>query len=64
MIRRAPLDVKRIEEKITRKIRAIIPLHLYGQPADMDPILAPAWTTSLSRPSATSDATSVQRSSR
>jgi dTDP-4-amino-4,6-dideoxygalactose transaminase len=34
------MDVDRIEEKITPKTKAIIPVHLYGQPADMDPILA------------------------
>jgi len=34
------IDVERIEEKITSKTKAIIPVHLYGQPADMDPILA------------------------
>ena len=29
-----------IEEKITAKTKAIMPVHLYGQPCDMDPILA------------------------
>ena len=33
------LDTGRIEEKITRETKAIIPVHLYGQPADMDPIM-------------------------
>lgn len=34
------IDVNRIEEKITPKTRAIMPVHLYGQPVDMDPIVS------------------------
>ena len=34
------IDVTQIEQKITSKTKAIIPVHLYGQPADMDPLLA------------------------
>ena len=33
------IDPKGIEEKITAKTRAIMPVHLYGQPCDMDPIM-------------------------
>ena len=33
------IDVEKIEEKINSKTKAIIPVHLYGQPADTDPIL-------------------------
>jgi dTDP-4-amino-4,6-dideoxygalactose transaminase len=33
------LDPKKIEPKITKKTKAVIPVHLYGQPADMAPIL-------------------------
>ncbi len=33
------IDVSKIEEKITDRTRAIIPVHLYGHPADMDAIL-------------------------
>jgi dTDP-4-amino-4,6-dideoxygalactose transaminase len=34
------MAVDQLEAKITAKTKAIIPVHLYGQPADMDPILA------------------------
>ena len=34
------IDVNRIEEKITSKTKAIIAVHLYGQPADMDSIIS------------------------
>lgn len=34
------IDVSRIEAVITPKTKAIIPVHLYGQPSDMDPIMA------------------------
>jgi dTDP-4-amino-4,6-dideoxygalactose transaminase len=34
------LDPKLVERAITRRTRAIMPVHLYGQPADMDPIQA------------------------
>lgn len=32
------LDPSRIEAAITKKTKAILPVHLYGQPCDMDPI--------------------------
>jgi dTDP-4-amino-4,6-dideoxygalactose transaminase len=36
------IDAARIEAVITVNTRVILPVHLYGQPADMDPILAVA----------------------
>jgi dTDP-4-amino-4,6-dideoxygalactose transaminase len=33
------MDPKAIEAAITAKTKVILPVHLYGQPADMDPIL-------------------------
>lgn len=33
------LDPKQIERHITKKTKAIIPVHLFGQPCDMDPIM-------------------------
>src|SRR5438045_9617959 len=33
------MDPTRVEEAITPKTRAILPVHLYGHPVDMDPIL-------------------------
>ena len=32
------IDVSLIEQKITTKTRAIMPVHIYGHPCDMDPI--------------------------
>jgi perosamine synthetase len=33
------IDPAKIEERVTEKTKAIVPIHLYGQPCDMDPIL-------------------------
>jgi dTDP-4-amino-4,6-dideoxygalactose transaminase len=34
------IDPRKIEEKVTSKTKAIVPVHLFGQMADMDPIMA------------------------
>ena len=33
------MDVSQVEKRITRRTRAIVPVHLYGQPADLEPLL-------------------------
>ena len=33
------LDISKIEEKITSKTKAIVPIHWTGRPCDMDPLL-------------------------
>lgn len=33
------IDVNQIEEKISEKTKAIMPVHIYGHPCDMDPVL-------------------------
>src|SRR3989344_4329658 len=33
------IDVTKIKEKITSKTKAILPVHTYGHPVDMDPIM-------------------------
>lgn len=38
-IRTFNIDPQKIEDKITDKTKAIIPVHLYGQACDMDPIM-------------------------
>ena len=37
---RLTLDPRRVEEAITPRTRALLPVHLYGQPADMRPLEA------------------------
>ena len=41
------MDATQIEEKITKRTRAIMPVHIYGHPVDMDPIMDLAETYGL-----------------
>jgi perosamine synthetase len=34
------MDISQVESKITPRTRAIMPVHIYGHPVDMDPLLA------------------------
>ena len=34
------IDINRIESAITKRTKVILPVHLYGQPVDLDPIIA------------------------
>ncbi|OGJ57743.1 aminotransferase DegT [Candidatus Peribacteria bacterium RIFCSPLOWO2_12_FULL_55_15] len=34
------MDPEKIEEKITQKTKVIMPVHIYGHPVDMDPVIA------------------------
>ena len=33
------MDVTQIESKITKSTRAVMPVHIYGHPVDMDPLM-------------------------
>jgi perosamine synthetase len=41
------IDVNAIDEKITDKTKAIMPVHIYGHPVDMDPLLKLAKESNL-----------------
>lgn len=34
------IDVTKIEERVNKRTRAILPVHIYGHPCDMEPLLA------------------------
>jgi perosamine synthetase len=41
------MDVEQVKDKVTARTRAIMPVHIYGHPVDMDPILDLAETYGL-----------------
>lgn len=34
------IDINQVEDKINKNTKAIVPVHMYGHPSDMDPLLA------------------------
>ena len=42
------IDPGRLEAALTVRTKAVIPVHLYGQPADLDPIMEVAWKHGIS----------------
>jgi len=44
------MDPALVEQAITPRTKAIIPVHLYGQPCDLDELMDIAWST-VARPS-------------
>jgi dTDP-3-amino-3,4,6-trideoxy-alpha-D-glucose transaminase len=38
--RTGALDVRRVKERVGARTRAIVPVHIYGHPIDLDPLLA------------------------
>lgn len=41
------MDISQIDKKITKKTKAILPVHLFGHPVDMDPLVEIATSNSL-----------------
>ncbi len=41
------MDINQVEQKITQRTRAIMPVHMYGHPVDMDPLIRLAETYGL-----------------
>ena len=62
------LDPADLEQRITARAKAIIPVHLYGHPCDLDPIRqsprGAGWSSSRTRRRRTAPSTAARRSAR